>query len=425
MRVFIAATLAVCLVTLVASRAQAQPATNPPLQLTLDEAIVQALERNRDLAVSRRDIDIGRGKLTQARRYPFNPELVVEGEGGRGVGREDGERRGVGGGKVGVAQVVEIRGQRSLRVRAAEAEVARAQWAARDAERGVIAETTKAFSDLLLAQERLLLSRESLTLATDLRTTARTLTEAGDVPELDVLRADVEVRRASNRVRLDEAALTSASRALALLIGGSPDASLEARGPLLLDPVPGGLDQLLASARSDRPDVKAAEAALETATWSLRLVRADRFLPSVTLSASYGESLDFDSRNRLALFGISVPLPFWNRREGDLQAAEAEVAKQQAERERVIARLDKEVRTAAEQFAAARRVAEEYVRQILPGQEQNARLIREGYRLGQFRLTDALLAQRDLIDTRTAYLDAIAAYNLLRVELQKAVGGRP
>ena len=148
-------------------------------------------------------------------------------------------------------------------------------------------------------------------------------------------------------------------------------------------------------------------------------------MPSVTLSASYGEALDFDSRSRLALFGLSLPLPFWNRREGDLEAARADIAKQEAERERVLARIDKEVATAFRQFAAARQVVEDYVKQILPAQEQNVGLVEQGYRGGQLRLTEALLAQRDLIDVRTGYFEAIASYNAARVELERAAGARP
>ena len=413
---------------LCAARAGAQtptPDPAPAVQLTLAEALQQALDRNRDLAVSRREVDVSRGRLQQARRYPFNPELVVEGEAGRGIGREDAERRGIGGGKIGLAQVVEIRGQRGLRIRGAESELGRAEWAARETEREVAAETTRAFSGLLLAKERLGLSREVLTLVTGLRDTARRLVDAGDAPEIDVLRAEVEVRRALTRVTQDEAAVQVAIRALALLIGAPADVRFVATGPLLLDPVSGTLEQLINDARANRPDLKAAEAAIEATRAGRALVEAERFLPSVTLSASYGEGLDFDSRTRLALFGVSIPLPFWNRREGDLQAAQAQVATQQAERQRVLARIDKEVATAFRQFDAARKVVEEYVQRIVPAQEQNVRLVEQGYRVGQLRLTDALLVQRDFIETRTTYLDAIAAHNAARVELQKAAAVRP
>lgn len=404
--------------------AQSAPST-PEVQLTLSEAVQQAVSRNRDLAVTRREIDVSRGRLQQARRYPFNPELAIEGEGGRGVGREDPDRRGIGGGKVGLSQVVEIRGQRGLRVRAAESDLTRTEWAVRNAEREVIAETTKAFAELMVAQERLVLSRESLSLATGLRESAKQLVDAGDAPELDLLRADVEVRRATNRLRLDEAAVGTATRTLASLTGASPEIHLTPRGPLMLDPLSGTRDELITAARVNRPDLKVAEGALESARASLRLIMAERFIPSITLSASYGEALDFDARTRLALFGVSIPLPLWNRRDGDVKAAEAEIARQEAERERVLAHIEREVSTTFAQFLAARQVVEEYVRQIVPAQEQNARLVQEGYRLGEFRLTEALLAQRDLVESRTAYLDAIANYNGVRVELEKAVGVRP
>jgi cobalt-zinc-cadmium efflux system outer membrane protein len=187
----------------------------------------------------------------------------------------------------------------------------------------------------------------------------------------------------------------------------------------LLPPVPGTLEQLLADARRSRPDLRVAEANIESARAARALVEAEQFVPSVTLSASYGDKLDFDGRTKVALFGVSIPLPFWNRRDGDLQAAQAEVARQEAERERVLARMDKEIVTAFRQFAAALQVVEEYVRQIIPAQEQNVQLIDQGYRAGQLRLTDALLAQRDFIEVRTAYLDAIASHNAAQIELQR------
>ena len=402
-----------------------EPRQAPAIPITLDDAIRQALERNRELAVVRREVDVVRGKLLQARRYPFNPELSIEGSGGQAKGREESDRRSVGGGRAGLSQVIEIRGQRGLRIKGAEADVGRAEWALRDREREVIALTTRAFVDLLNAQERLALARELLDLARGLKDTADRLVEAGDVPELDALRAGVELRRASNRVTQEEAAAATAARALALLVGAPSDVAIQVTGPLLLPAVPGTMEERLARAATDRPDLRGAEAAAESARAALQLVRAERFVPSVTLSGSYGEDLEFDARARTGILALSVPLPLWNRRDGDVKAAEAEVARLEADRERLRAEIAKDVATAYQQFAAATQIVEEYVKRILPGQEQAARLIREGYRQGEFRLTEALLAQRDLFEARSAYLEAIANYNATRTDLQRATGLRP
>jgi len=331
----------------------------------------------------------------------------------------------MGGGKVGVSQVVEIRGQRDLRVRGGKADVVRAEWTLRDAERDIVGDVTKTFSDLLLIQERITLTRETLRLARELRDTAKALADAGDVPELDVLRADVEVRRAGNRVTVEEASAGALGRTLALLIGAPADATIVATGSLMFEGVPGTLEALLAAARSNRSDLKAADASVEGARAVRDLVIAERFIPTLTFSASYGEGLDFDARTRLALFGVSIPLPLWNRREGDVAAARAEVAKREAERERILARIDKEVTASFAQVAASQRVVEEYLRNIVPAQGQAAELMLEGYRLGQFRLSEALLAQRDSLDARAGYLEAIAGYNAARVELQRSVDVRP
>lgn len=200
----------------------------------------------------------------------------------------------------------------------AEADLARTEWAARDQEREIVAETTKAFTDLVVAQERLTLSREALNLASGLRDTAKELVDTGTVPEIDLLRANVEMRRATNRVRLDEVAIKTASAALALLIGAPAEVTLRGSGPLLLDAPSASLEELIARARERRPDLRGATAALESAHAALRLVRAERFFPSITLSASYGEGLEFDSRTRTALFGVSMrpPAPIPRRRAG-------------------------------------------------------------------------------------------------------------
>ena len=144
-----------------------------PAGLTLVEAIDQAIARNRELAVARSEAAVSRGRLQQARIYPHNPELILEGEAGRGTGRENpalggNEKRDIWGGRIGIGQVVEIRGQRGLRTRLAEIETARAEWEVRDTEREVVTATMRAFSDLLLAQERVALTRELMGLITRL-----------------------------------------------------------------------------------------------------------------------------------------------------------------------------------------------------------------------------------------------------------------
>jgi cobalt-zinc-cadmium efflux system outer membrane protein len=294
-----------------------------------------------------------------------------------------------------------------------------------DTEREVVAGTMRAFSDLLLAQERVALTRELMGLITQLKTAAEDLWRAGAVPELDALRAEVERRRAANRLTIEEVSAAAAARSFALIIGAPTGVSPRVVGLLLFEPLKGKPEVLTAAARSARPDLKAAEASLESAAAAVRLVRAESLLPSVTVSATYARGAEWDAYYDRAMVGLSVPLPLVNRREGDIAAAEAAVRKAEAHRARVLAGIEKDVATALEQYEAARRVVREYAERIVPAQEENLRLIQEGYRLGEFRLTEALLAQRDLFETRGSYLEAIAAYNRSLAEIYGSTGVRP
>ncbi len=207
-------------------------------------------------------------------------------------------------------------------------------------------------------------------------------------------------------------------------LGRTPGAPLRAEGPLLLPEPPGTQAELLQQALELRPDLKAAEAGLEVARRRLRLVRAERLLPEVEVAASYEEDHGLEEREWRGILDLEIPLPLFNRRQGDVETALAEERRQEAQIALIRAQIGTEVATAFEQFQGSKQIVEQYVQSILPQQEQNLRLLREGYTLGQFGLTDLLLAQRELTDVRFDYLEAIGEFNSAVAELRRAAGFR-
>lgn len=394
--------------------------------ITLDQAISEALARSPVLAVERNAIGLAAGTLRQARIYPFNPELELEGRAGRARGRVDGdERRGVDSRGFGVSQTIWLRGQRGLRVRAAEAELGRAEGLVKDAERQVIGDALRAFGEALVGQERVAVARDIVALATDVRDTAGKLAEAGDVPDLDVFRADVELNKARNRLLTEERNLRTAQRELALVLGRPADEAIHAHGAIILPSPPGEVAGFQQTAVERRPDLVAARAAARAAQAELELVRAEQVLPEMKIGLKYDEAREFDSINRTALLVFSVPLPLFNRRQGDIDRAAAALRQQQAAIELARRRIEKEVATTEQQARASRQITDAYTTRILPQQDRNFRLLREGYNLGQFRLTDVFVGQRELIEGREGYLDAVAALNTATADLYRALNSRP
>ncbi len=393
--------------------------------LSLEQALDEALVRNPVLAVQRNEVGIATGTLRQAQVYPFNPELGLEGATGTGRPREDGSSRDIDRKGVGLSQSVWLRGQWGLRVRSAEAGLNRADAFVKDVERQVTGDVLRSFGDVLVGQERVALAREIVALTTEVWDAALKLFEAGAVPQLDTFRAGVELEKARNRLVTEERNLRTAQRELALLLGRDADQAIHAAGPLTFPLPPGDLAPLQQAALDRRPDLASARAGSRVAAAELGLVKAERFFPEVRVGLKYDEAREFDSVNRTGLLTLSVPLPLFNRRQGDTDRAVAELRKQEAQVALVRRRIEKEVATAYQQVVASSQITGAYVSRILPEQDRNFRLLREGYNLGEFRITDVFLGQREFIDAREAYLSAVAELNAAAAELYRAINHRP
>lgn len=413
------------LILLVALPVAAQDSTD----LTLEQAVAEGLSRNPSLAVERREIDIAKGNRRQAGIYPFNPEVEVEGGGGVGTGRgpvEGDPRRTLSTVGASVSQTIWLKGQRGLRIRATDAALSRAGHQVADASRQVVADIVRVYSDLLVSQERVSLATELRALAQQVRDAAARQFEAGAVPELDVLRSNVEVIVAENRVVAEERTRAVAQRELALLIGRPPGQPLRAvmPSPVLPGPV---MDEEAAqrSAQEARPDLKAARAGVEAARAEVDLVRAESFLPELKVGLKYETANDFDAYNQSALVFLSVPLPLFNRRQGDLERARGERAKQEAQVELVRRRIEKEVSVAVRLVADSRQIVERYSREIIPAQDRNFRLLREAYEIGEIKITDVFVGQREFVNSREAYLEAVLTLDAAIAELYRATSMRP
>lgn len=390
--------------------------------VSVGEAIAQALSNSPELAIERRQIDVAKGELTKARVYPLNPELEIRSAYGSGKLRDLDKTVGTNALEVAVSQTVQIKGQWGLRIEKAAAELDRTGWTVKDAERRIRAEVIRRFNDVLIAQERVKFFGEIVALNQELFNISQQLFEAGAVPRLDALRAEVELRRALNDRTAEERRLVAARKELNLLIGRPSDFTPQAAGSLLYSLRETDLERLMRSAIENRPDLKAVRARLQAVERELGIARVERFFPEVGVSVGYSNDLAIDGRDQRFLFGVTIPLPLLNRRQGEIETALGERSRQAAAIAFVRARIDKEVAQAYERFVASQRIVEEFVKRIVPQQEENFRLLREGYEAGQFRLTDVLLGQREFIEGRFRYLDAAAQYNLFAAELERAVG---
>jgi outer membrane protein, heavy metal efflux system len=166
---------------------------------------------------------------------------------------------------------------------------------------------------------------------------------------------EVEAERARSAFEAAEQELPAAFRRLAAAAGAK---DLEA-APLagsLDDPLPDyDLDRVRAHVLAVHPDVRSAQVGLERARLVWQRAQAE-VVPNVTVSGGYVRQNQNKSDD--AVVGVSLPVPVWNRNQGNIRAALAEVGAAAKEVERVENDLTERVATAFRDFAAARRQAE-------------------------------------------------------------------
>lgn len=386
-----------------ASLAQAQtsgPVTPSP-PLTLDQALALA-----DASAPSLDAATAGVRAAQAGRtiagYRPNPSIIAETENVIGTGPYNGFRSAET--TAGLALPLELGGKRSARVAVATAEANRARIAAAVAGADLRLAVTQAYIDATASERRLATARVQAGIAGEALRAASVRVRAGRASPIeqqraDVLRinADAAVERAQRNA---EVARGNLARRIGQAVTGPLDLAwfdrVDGYGPAR--PIETRTTLALALAGAD----------VSTADAQVRLARSQR-VPDVTISAS---ARRLEATNDVAaVFGVSIPFPIFNR--GSAGVIQASAQRDQAEALRRVAELDaaQAIATAQAEVANAATTARTASGPALAAAIEAARIARIGYREGKFGQLDLLDAERTLSETRTAAIDALAAYH--------------
>ena len=177
-----------------------------------------------------------------------------------------------------------------------------------------------------------------------------------------------------------------------------------------------------------RGEYQAAQAKIEVANREIALARAEKWEDiGVGLTAQVERSEDAPEGLKTEGFvGVkfSLPLPWWNKNEGKIQAAEAGAKKAEKEAESVANQIRSDVQATAAEMAAARRIVDETASRLLPKAKQIEDVILGYYRQAQpgTQLADVLRARDRRLAPEPARLDALKTYHLACVRHQAALG---
>lgn len=404
-------------------KASLEPAADPTASaeehggdITLMQALTLALSQNPELTVFSQEIRAREAAVLQSGLLP-NPRIV-------GVAQNFGNatNKGFDGDWVSVelSQLIELGGKRAARIEAAERSQELAGWDYEVQRISVLTLVAQAFTEVLGAQARLDLARQTAALADQVATAVGNQVKAGEVSPVEETRAKVALATVRTDLTRAERELEAARRRLAALWGSIEPRFAKARGELG-SVLPILTLQQLQERIHQNP---------ELARWSTELTQRQalvelektKAIPDVTVSLGVSEYLLTNSYGLVA--SASMPLPVFDRNQGGILEAERRRTKAIDERHAAEVRVGTALSTAYQALATAYAEAAAYKTSILPGAESAFEAVRKGYRFGEFALLDVLDTQRILFAARAQYLRALTAYHQGVAEVERLIGER-
>ncbi|HWB85675.1 MAG TPA: TolC family protein [Bryobacteraceae bacterium] len=244
-------------------------------------------------------------------------------------------------------------------------------------------------------------------------------------PEIDSLRAQVELQSAEQRLTNADNQYEKDKLTLARIVGLAVDQKFVLTDRLAYHPITGLTDETATrEALQARADLASAEASVRAAQSTLRAQKAER-LPVVSLNADFGGGgVNVGSFNSVYTVAgnISIPIYTGGRIQADIEQAKADLARKQAEYEDLRGRVAYDVRSAWLDVSASDssvKVAERNKTLAEKALTQS----RDRYINGVANYLEVVQAEEAVAGANDNYIDSLYSLNVAMISLARAMGG--
>jgi cobalt-zinc-cadmium efflux system outer membrane protein len=355
-------------------------------------------------------IDAARGEARSAGAWD-NPEFEFERESSGNV-TENSYR---------LSQNLAISGRRSLREQAGQRRVKAAALDGDAYRRELAADIRRAFFTVLRADELARAVQRWAERLTAVDETIRRREAAGEASRYDrqrILqeRLAIPVTAAETRAQRD-----SAWQRLAALIGPQEAARFSGAEGRLLPTLPGPLEEMLATLE-DRSELKALAERAQASSAEQRAAERSN-IPDVKLGIGVKTVEERSADDTRLLLSTSIPLPIFNRAQGEIMRAGASARVAQAQYDIALDRARGEVAAAWHRVRALHQAASDYRRDAREPSEQLTRVAEAAYRAGETGILEIVDAYRIAFEVQRRALDLEMEVRLGRIELDRLTGG--
>jgi cobalt-zinc-cadmium efflux system outer membrane protein len=396
------------------------PADPPPAPsetgkpLTLVELEQIALSTNPTIRQAAADVEAARGRATQAGLYP-NPEAgyaadqINSGEGVQTRGQQGGY----------VAFVIKTAGKLQLARLASLMEYYNAQLALRRAQIDLVSQVRANYFAVLVARESMNVNAALARFTEDLYRTQQGLVKGAEQAPYEPLQSFAFALQARGALIQSRNRYAAAWRQLAASLGRPEMPPTELAGRADAPPPAFVYEHLRDRALGGHTDLQTAQNAILQARYSLRLAEVTP-IPDITTSIIVQKDWSTPPFNTQVSILAGGPIPIFDRNQGAILAAKAQVARAIDQVPRARNDLSARLAQAFEAYDNARVLAEYYRDRLIPNQVRVYRAVYQRYQVaqpGELNYNDVLAAQQNLGSSVAGYLTALGSLWTAVVEL--------
>ncbi len=312
------------------------------------------------------------------------------------------------------SQLFEIPRERKTRIQVSQLDLVSNKYRAAGIRLSLHAYVERAFYDVIRRKEQLANAESNLTLVEDLRRRVRLEVEVGEKGKLELTRAEAETARALAAVRSADIQVANARAILKAAIGSSSEELFDAQGTLGDSVRIDALNNLRQQVLANHPAISEANALTVRSRVTVDHERARR-IPEPNFYGEYERQPDLS----FFRFGVTVPVPLWDRRKGPIAEAQAEVNRSEA-----LARQRRlEITAALERAYDQYQISNQQVEGLQAGSLREAQAAvdaaQSAYSFGERGIVEVFDAQRVLQGVRSDLLDAMYARQSALIDLEE------
>lgn len=399
-----------------------------PLTLSLQDAINLALENNPLIPKKKQQISIAQAEIA-IKRGEFFPKVALKADYNKwGANRPKGSYSSYDAG-ITLTQPIYKGGSTTTQLKESQAKLAKVQAEMEEERQGLILEVTKGYYDILKAKELIKIEEEAIGQTKEVLSFVEAKFKAGRILKSELLISEIELLNNTQKLIRARNAYHLAVANFNNLLGRERTTVLKLSDNLFFDKVEIYPEEdLLEEGHKNQPKLHEVKSDITIAQMQLEKAKANYFKPDLDLVGEYkkmNNNMDYfyNNYNDIWFVGVSAKLPLFEggSNKARIDKAESELEEVRIEEERVKQKVGLEIEEAYLRLKEKKEIVPLSI-EATGKAEDNLRIFKERYKLGEINTKEFFEAQNLLISIQIECINALYDYNIARVELDKTTG---